>query len=380
MLNELLTYKHLIEENAHLTPQAFVLKFKPSIGQVAIQLANQLFGRQQMGKKLPTWVGNSQVLFPPKINLEQTSSEQTAKHKFNPFSGELAVDLTAGFGVDSYYLSKRFKRVFACEKNAELSILAQHNAKQMGAENLSFLNEDGIEWLKTFNEPIDLIYLDPSRRTSKGKVVRLEDYEPNLLECHDLLFSKAEKVLVKASPLLDLKLAIDQLKQVAEIRVVSVRNECKELLFLLTKNAAKSPQIIAQNLESDEPDFTFNFEQETAVAPSFSEAQEYLYLPNSSILKAGAFNVVAQEFGLKKLHANTHLYTSNSQLGSFPGRIFKVVEAKFSKAKVVVRNYKNDEKTIRKKLKLAQGNGNEYLLAFTDIEKPKMAFAECLNQ
>lgn len=370
-------YHDLLKEHISLSPAAFVLKFASRKDLPVQDLAPQLNGLQKAQYKLPTWFQNPNVVYPPKLNLEQCSSEITAQHKAKLFKGKKSADLTGGFGVDSFFLANQFSQHFYLELNPELTETASHNFRSL-SQSIQVVNGNGLEWLESQPPDFDLVFLDPSRRTEKGKVIGLDEYEPNVVEHLGLLFKKAENVLVKASPMLDIQLALKQLKQVAEVHVVSVKNDCKELLFWMKRDFAPKPMIKTFNYltENDIQRFDFDLEAEQSTQSKIEKAQEYIYEPNVAILKAGAFGKIGVDFGLSKLHVNTHLYTSDGFVEGFPGRVFRVLDTAFSHANVLTRNHPLVEKQLRKKYKLKSGDQDSFLLAFTDVEKPKVVFAE----
>lgn len=370
-------YHDLLVEHISLSPAAFVLKFASRKDLPVQDLARQLNGLQKAQHKLPTWFGNPGIVYPPKLNLEQCSSEITAKHKAQLFKGKKSTDLTGGFGVDSFFLAKQFSLHFYVELNQELAETASHNFRSL-SQSIQVVNGNGLEWLKSQPADFDLVFLDPSRRTEKGKVISLDEYEPNVVEHLSLLFEKAENVLVKASPMLDIQLALKQLKQVAEAHVVSVKNDCKELLFWMKRDFTQKPLIKTFNYltEDDVERFDFDLEAERTAQSRIGKVERYIYEPNVAILKAGAFGKIGIDFGLSKLHVNTHLYTGNSLVDGFPGRVFRVLDTTLSHVNVLTRNHPMTEKQLRKKYKLKSGDQGSFLLAFTDVEKPKVVFAE----
>ena len=280
-----------------------------SLKNVAIDtkvLAQQIVGKQVIDKKVPTWIDATGLVFPPKIHLEQSSSEATAKYKASITKGQSFIDLTGGIGVDSF-LAKSFARGIHCELNEELQYVANHNFRQLQSPITSFAI-DGIDYLENTKDTFDLIYLDPSRRDNNNKkVIRLEDYEPNVLDKLDLLLSKGKQILLKTSPLLDIKQSVSKLPYINDIHIVAVNNECKELLFLLDQKSKQKINLHCVDLGKD-IQFSFDFGQESKKSEQ-SMPLSYLYEPNACILKAGAFNTVGHRFDVKKLHTNTHLYT-----------------------------------------------------------------------
>ena len=345
-------------------------------------LANQLKARQIIETKIPSWQNHKNLIFPKQLSMEQCSSEHTALYKSKICTGESCIDLTGGLGIDSYFLSKSFKNTIHCEKDLELQFIAQHNLECLHAKVESY-PADGIECLKHTNLNFDLIYIDPSRRNENNtKVVRLEEYTPNIILHLNLLLKKGKQILVKTSPLLDIKQAMEKLPQLKEIHVIAVNNECKELLFLIDANSSKKQtSIICKDLVKD---YTFKFdnEQELNSKINLSLPEKYIYEPNASILKAGAFKSIALSFDLSKLHANSHLYTSENYVKDFPGRCFELnticrlnkkeiqTAIKSKKANISKRNFPNSVNEIRKKLGLNDG-GNDYIFATTLMNEEK---------
>jgi len=363
---------------------------KSSFSDVSSQeLAQQIIGFQKAEKKLPTWFKTPQIYFPPKINLEQTSSEKTAAYKADLFSGKNCIDLTGGFGIDDYYFSKRFEQVTHCELNPDLAEIAKHNYKALSVKNVAVVSENSISFLENSSEKYDLIYVDPSRRhDSKGKVFMLKDCEPNIPENLDFLLEKADKILIKTSPLLDITAALSELKKVSTIHCVAVKNEVKELLWLIDKNQKyDSIDYIAVNLDSDfkEPVVIANNKLNHAEA-IYGEPCSYLYEPNAALLKLGAFNWISENYELDKLSANAHLYTSE-ELIPFPGRRFQIdVVINYSKkevsklfkntqANITTRNFKESVSALRKKFKIKDG-GETYLF-FTTLSDNSTIVIKC---
>ncbi len=355
-----------------------VLLKKPIFEGISNQeLAQQLEARKKCEKKLPVWFGTPKIYYPDKLNIEQTSSEITARYKTGIVTGKSLLDATGGFGVDSYYFSQKIERVFHCEIDENLSQIAAHNFEVLGAENSKTIPMDGMEFLKDAETRFDWIYLDPSRRNdSKGKVFRLSDCIPNILDDLELLFTKSDNILLKTSPLLDFSIGIAELKNVQEIHVIAVNNEVKELLWVLRKGYASEIAVKTINLsKTGKETFEFRLNEEKNANPTFSLPLSYIYVPNAAILKSGAFRMVGNRYGLNKIHVHTHLYTSDS-LVDFPGRRFKLDDAVpyskrnmerlgLDKANISIRNFSESVAQIRKKFKIADG-GDRYLFFVTD--------------
>ncbi|GHS91200.1 hypothetical protein FACS1894174_02650 [Bacteroidia bacterium] len=347
----------------------------------------QIAGRQSVEKKIPSWFGNDDIIYPRHLSLEQCSSELTARYKASIISGEKLVDLTGGFGVDCTFLSGKFESVIYVEKQMELCEIARHNFRVLNCNRISVRNVDAENFLKTMI-PVDFIYLDPARRSRSGrKTVAISDCEPDVSRIKGELLEKSDCVLVKLSPMLDISLALQSLPETSEVHIVSVDNECKELLFLLKKDTVESPSIICVDLKKNGTTTTFSYRRkdEKAVQIEYtSEMGKYLYEPNASILKAGAYKSVALEYKLWKLHAGSHLYTHNSYVSGFPGRIFEIeavtsfnrselksVMSNVEQANLSVRNFPMSVEDLRKKLKLRDG-GIYYLFATTLADGKKV--------
>ncbi|WP_338150238.1 THUMP-like domain-containing protein [Eudoraea chungangensis] len=342
------------------------------------EIAQQLESKKKCFKKLPTWYNTPKIYYPKKIHIEQTSSESSALYKSQLVQGKRLLDITTGLGVDAYFFSKKFDELILCEKTKELAIITQYNLKVLGILNTTVLPQDGLEYLKTSQNIFDWIYSDPGRRhQTKGKVFRLADCSPDIPRHLDLLFSKTSHILIKTSPLLDLSLGIKELRGVKEIHILSVDNEVKELLWVLEKGFKQAIKLHCCNIEKgSKVNFNFSFEEEKATVSEYSHPLTYLYEPNLSILKAGAFKCIGRRYGLKKLHEHTHLFTSDELL-EFPGRVFKINKVSpyhknlgkslnLRKANISTRNFPESVATIRKKTKIKDG-GNHYVFFVKDV-------------
>ena len=342
------------------------------------ELAEQIIAKNKCEKKLPTWFLTDNIYYPNKLNIEQTSSEITAKYKSNIVSGNTLIDITGGLGVDTYYFSQKIKDVTHCEINADLSEIVAHNYKQLNSTNINNYIGDGLDFLKNSTVKYDWIYIDPSRRNDKkGKVFLLADCLPNVTENLDLLFEKSNHILIKVSPILDISSAINELKFVKEIHIVAVENEVKELLFILKKAINQNIEINTINFtKKGTQQFDFNLNEESN--STYSEPKQYLFEPNAAILKAGAFNQISEHLKIDKLHRHSHLYTSENLL-NFPGRSFEIKHCIpydkkqlkkliFSnKANITTRNFPETVTQIRKKTKIKEG-GSQYLFFTTDYK------------
>ncbi|EAY28143.1 THUMP-like domain-containing protein [Microscilla marina] len=363
-----------IDANLYKTPADLILAASPYSKPEMTHIVGQIQARRKIQAKLPTWFDTPNIIYPPLLSIEQCSSEIAALHKAQILSGNTLVDLTGGFGVDSYHFAQTFDQVYYVEQHQELAKLVQHNFEAFGVTNIQIKAQSAESFLKEVDK-VDAVYIDPARRDdAKNKVFRLEECTPNLLELLPVLWQKTDQLLIKLSPMLDIDLGIRQLEQVAKVVVVAINNECKELLFVLKNNHQTIPHIEALNLNAHKPAqyFSFTRNEERTSQVVYAEPMQYLYEPNVAILKAGAFKQIAQCFGLAKLHPHSHLYTSNTWLKDFPGRSFKIKGvcrytkkevAKYcpaKKANITARNFPDSVALVRKKLQLKDG-GNDYL-------------------
>lgn len=355
-----------------------VLKGSPFKNVTIQELAAQIESKKKCIQKLPTWYTLKNCYFPNKLHIEQSSSEKTAQYKANLVSGEKLIDISGGFGVDTFYFSKKMNSVIHCEINANLSEIAQYNFKQLNIKNVIFKATNGLDYLKKNSQTYNWIYIDPSRRNEeKNKVFFLEDCEPNIINYSNLLFNKAPNILIKVSPLLDLTNTLKLLKNVKEIHIVAIENEVKELLFVLNNNYTSWTNIFAVNIDKNNTDI-FEFEHGKVAIAEFSLPKKYIYEPNAAILKSGGFNEVCSKYNVSKLHSHSHLYTSDI-LVNFPGRRFELLqECNYNakdilqflpdkKANITTRNFPETVAQIRKKLKLKDG-GDLYLFFTTSLK------------
>lgn len=341
----------------------------------------QISIRRHIREKLPAWYANEDLIFPSKITGEQCSSEQTAIYKQRLLTSEKYLcDLTGGLGVDSYFFSQKLERVSYVERNTDTFDAAMYNFGLLQANNIDGYNGKAEDWLMQTLKT-DVFYIDPARRgAGNTRVFALTDCEPDLLELMPLLLEKAPKVIAKLSPMLDVHHTLKLLPQTSEVHVVSVRNECKELLFVLKQDIAEEPQIncINYTTEKKEQQFCFYYAEENACQSLIAnKVGVYLYEPNASVLKAGAYKQIAVSQHVEKLHVSSHLYTSGQLLADFPGRIFRVntvypfngklcktIARQIPKANISVRNFPITVNELRKRTRIAEG-GDVYLFATT---------------
>ena len=387
---------------------------------------DQIRGRKMARVKLPRWASLEGIIYPPHISMEQCSSESTALYKAelaarllglpaSSFGIEMKaeneiefVDLTGGFGVDFSYIAARLgvKSMYV-ERQAHLCEAAKENFGRLGLKNAIVKNGDGIEILHSFhpkkkdaasaddslgitydqprsllktNLGLKIIFIDPARRDDAGnKVVSLKDCTPDVTVLQEEMLSKADYVIIKLSPMLDWHRAISELSHVREVHIISVNNECKELLLVLSaRNMGGNLRIYcindAQSFVCDELDMESS---QVKIAPSTLEEMQYLYEPNASLMKAGCFGVLSGRYDARMLSKNSHLFVCRESIEAFPGRSFRIIAVSsfnkkelkrhlsgITKANIATRNFPLSVAELRKRLKLKDG-GETYIFATT---------------
>lgn len=358
-------------------------------------LLQQIEGRQRTKDKLPTLAQLDDWWFPVRLSCEQCSSEATARYK-----AELVgmchrlIDLTAGYGIDTFHLAEGMSEAHYVERNAELCAIAQHNF-QLYRPHIQVHNTTAESFLASLSNsspserPITntLIYMDPARRSqSGGKVFRIEDCEPNVIDLLPTLRRIGSHIMIKFSPMLDITAALRALGKDWDTHIVAVNNEVKEVLFLTGKGVIHAVNIRTREMRTDR--FFFSPEDEKQAELQLApHIQQYIYEPNAAIIKAGAFRLIAEQYELQKLDTNTHLYTSDTCMSGFPGRIWQVIDAEIKEPKrqldksvrysIISRNYPLSPEDIRKKYKLKDGD-DRYLIAARHQGKPLLINAKRL--
>ena len=366
----------------------------------------QIEGWQKAREKLPRWAETDGLWYPPALSMEQCSSEQTAEYKRGivcrllPEASERQAfaDLTGGYGIDFSYLAPLFGTSTYVERNPELCRIARHNFGHLYLDGASVVCADSTQFLEQDGMACGLIYLDPARRDNAGrKTVAISDCTPDVVQLQDRLMAVSRFVMIKLSPMLDISAALSVLRHVLEIHVVSVRGECKELLFVQDSQYDGSPTYYASNLGLADEVFSCTDEQRkraplrVAGEHVASDSATCLYEPHASILKAGLQDVLCERYGVAKLHPMSNLFVSASPVQDFPGRSFKIVAscgfnkkelrtmlAGVSKANITVRNFPASVAEIRKKLRLAEG-GDVYLFA-TTVADGSHRLIRCVKQ
>ncbi|MGL4632166.1 MAG: THUMP-like domain-containing protein [Leadbetterella sp.] len=334
---------------------------------------------------MPHWL-DFDLLAPPKVSSEQASSFATAQYKASLIKkNSTLLDMTGGLGIDSFAFAKECSSLIHNEMNIGLSEVVKENFKRLRVKNVHFTNFKAEEY--PFLSVFDTIYIDPARRDeSQSKVFKIEDCSPNMVALLPTILEHSDQILLKLSPLLDLKACLQRLHSVAEIHIVSLKNEVKELLFVIKKSISIEviPRILCLDLgEKEMKKYSFDLDQESKSIPILGSPKRFLYEPMASIYKAGAFKSIAIEFNLQKLSPNSHLYFSDQLISNFPGKIFETLHIlqpnkkeiissiDGKNAHVVVRNYPKNSEEIKKEMGLIE-KGDHYLFFTEDNTKKKM--------
>ena len=415
--------REFVAKNWQKDTQNLILGLPAHLRMYAQSVGEQVQGKKKAQYKLSKWFSNENIVYPPTLNMEQCSSEKTAKFKaeavfeeiYNTNSLEnntinkkgILADLTGGFGVDVVFFAEKFEKVLYFEQNKALFDVAKHNFKVFNTNNIDSISENSIDFFSNNQKNnenkqdnnvnidyFDCIYLDPARRNEKAqKIAQLSDCEPNILVIKEILFEKTNFILLKTSPMLDISKAVLELKNVIKIWVVAVENECKEVLYLLKKeekNEQKTLPIIAVNLlknneiELFESDF---FEQKHTQISNYSKPLKYLYEPNATLMKVGCFEKIGTHFLVQKIAPNSHLYTSETLRSGFLGRIFEIINIckldkneilkiiPSKKANISVRNSPLSVEKIKEKLGLK--DGGDVFMFVTTQENMEVAVIIC---
>ncbi|MCS7005867.1 MAG: RsmD family RNA methyltransferase [Cytophagales bacterium] len=369
------------------TPICELLLRKSCFPEIDVPFAvQQIEGRKRAKEKLPTFFQTSQIVYPPKLALEQCSSEKTAFLKANLLEkGNILIDLTGGFGVDSYAFAHRFKKVIYLEKKAELAHIAENNFQKLGAHNVCVINQDCEKWLSnTPNLEVDVVYIDPSRRNALfQKIISLQDCEPNVIRLLPQLQKISKRILLKASPMFDIQKGLQELPNVEQVSVVSVENECKELLFL-TNNRKDSHSVVVnvfvyQNQQWDSFSACWDHIHQAFSQMNLSMPQRYLYEPDAAYIKTRTYALRYQATHAL-LHLNSVLLTNSVLDTTFIGRKFEIQkimtlrqlqQEKIPKANITTRNFPMNVAQIRAKTQIAEG-GDIYLFATTLLDEQKV--------
>ena len=337
---------------------------------------DQIAGRQTARRKLPSWAASDGIIFPPHLSMEQCSSEQTARYKARlAGSGQRMVDLTGGFGVDFSFMAAGYQEPVYVEQQTVLCDIARNNFKLLGL-CAEVVCGDAVDYLQQMPHA-DLVYLDPARRDDHGqRTYGISDCTPDVLAIRHLLLEKADRIVIKLSPMLDWRKAVGDLgaEYVSAVHIVSVQNECKELLIVMQQQPAEPFAVYCVN---DDSIFSYHPSSSSSNHIFHLSSFIYLYEPNASIMKAGCFGAVAEAFDVSPLASNSHLFVSDRLVTDFPGRVFhidtvttmnkrelRMALADIRQANIAVRNFPLSVAQLRQRLKLSEG-GSTFIFATT---------------
>lgn len=397
------TTQAYIREHINDDVQALALKKQPDgiDSKFALQ---QISAIQTISKKVPSWADNHDIVFPQHLSLEQCSSEATAKFKAKIIAdyiskpGFVVADITGGLGIDCFFISKYAAESHYVEQNEDLCKLAQHNFAAMNT-GIIVHNQTAEDFLNTENQlsqhRYDLIYIDPSRRSDSGqKVISISDCSPDILQLKDILYKNARHIVVKLSPMLDVTQTIHDVDNIEYIYIISVDNECKELLVFINPDFNGEAEIRAVNINSSQNNgnchdiFSGKLSIEKQLSASISEPKNFIYEPFAAHIKSGLYKTLAQKYEATKIHTHSHLYTSDLWIPDFPGRQFKIdnivpfdkksVKLLFghiTQANITTRNFPVSVAEIRKKYKINDG-GNTFIFA-TTVSSDKKVLIVC---
>ncbi|MFT4537028.1 MAG: 16S rRNA G966 N2-methylase RsmD [Saprospiraceae bacterium] len=371
-----------IDANIKTDPYKLLLQKSPFEHVSMKYLVQQIQGKKVAFSKFPFLLEYKNFIYPPKVSLEQASSERLARFKADLIEGESFADLTGGMGIDSYLLGCKFQECQYVEPNKELFQSTTSNFNILGYDQCVAANHTAEDFLKFNKTQFDWIYIDPSRRVEGNRKTSIANYEPNIVDLKDQLLATSKKVLIKLSPMQDISECISVLEHVEKVWVISIKNDVKELLLQLGEQLNNNPEIIAVDIDNQTLDYTNRyFDRITNIECSVT--QKYIYQPASALVKSELHNRYSEVKRLKKLHPNTQLFTSNSLVDNYFGRVFKVKafissnkkELKkllpMMKANVICKNYPLSPQELISKLKIKAG-GEDYLLAFTDVTGKKI--------
>ena len=363
-------------------------------------MLQQVEGRQRTHDKLPTFAQIEDWWYPVRLSCEQCSSEATARYKAAIIrqlgeKQDILIDLTGGYGVDTYFLSEQTAQAHYVERNEELCRIAQHNF-QIANKPIHVHNTSAEDFLAQYSmagsvssdvKKEVVVYLDPARRDAHGgKVFRIEDCEPNVIKFLPSLRAISSTILIKFSPMLDITSALQSLGNEWDVHVVALHNEVKEIIFVTGNNRIHAANILHEG--NDQFSFTRS-EEKSALCAMADCICEYIYEPNAAIIKAGAFRLVSERYQLHKLDHNTHLYTADQLIEDFPGRVWKVIAQPIKnqrdiaalgiqRAAILTRNYPLTPEELRKKFKV-QESDSHFLIGARIATKPTLILAERIH-
>lgn len=367
-----------IRENADADVRQLALR-APHDSSINVPFAlDQIAGCQYARRKLPSWSAIDNIIYPAHLSLEQCSSEATARYKASLVSGDTLVDLTAGFGIDCFFMSQKFRLAVAVELQSHLCAIAKHNFQLLDCDKINVINGDAESYLHHMTEAVDVIYIDPARRDTAGRrTYGITDCTPDVTKLAPELLNKSRVVMIKLSPMLDISQVLTTLPSVTDVHIVSVAGECKELLVIMSPTPTGDVVIHCVN---DGNVFDYCRNDTTCSTTPWNEqcdSARFVYEPNASIMKAGCFSQVAHRFGITPISNDSHLFVSDKYTDEFPGRTFAVdfistmnkselknALASITHANVAVRNFPMRADELAKRLRLKDG-GDTFIFGTT---------------
>lgn len=378
-------FLNFIEKNKDVSPTSLRLKkFKDTTFDINFAIT-QITCRNKAKSKLPSLF--DKIIYPTDISIEQCTTETVAEFHGSLFKGcDTVYDFTCGLGIDSFFISKNAKTVRSFDINGQVATIANENYKRLNKQNITAFQGDSIEVAKKITEQISACFIDPSRRDkadSSSRLYSLESCEPDVKKIIDSISDKSDFLIVKASPMIDISQTIKYIDGISDIWIISIKNDCKELLFKVDfKQETEKISIHTINYENSRVETFDSVFGNNDYASKFAtpEIGNYLYLPNSSIMKANLFGAISKSFKLAKIAANSHLYSSPNKKNYFPGKIFLIdnicgmskseiinLRNRIKKANIACRNFPLTPDALKSKLKIKDG-GEVYIFATTTAE------------
>lgn len=362
-----------IETHKYDDPRALLLKYHGRDLSFPVAFAiTQIECRRKCAVKLSSFIGNKKFLFPDGISSEQASDQLVAAyHAALAGSGKSILDMTAGLGIDAFSIAMASNRVTAVEMDTAKALILKHNAESLGIDNFEVVCGDSLEFLSNVSSHYDIIFIDPARRRSDdSRAYSFEDCTPDVAANQELLGRHAARILVKASPLLDISAVRKELTGISMIHIVCVRGECKEILADIDHSEFRGVRFVDLGAEGIISDLFLSEDEMYSGTVRIADLEEikaggYLYEPNAALMKSTAFGAVCEKFaGLKKIGRNSNLYICDAFYPEFPGRVLKILSVpdrndlkrlKGMRYNVVVRNYPLSAEALRRKLSLREG-------------------------
>lgn len=363
-----------IEDNLHEDVAKLRLKLHKQMTPELDFALLQIECRKKTAKKLPVTLQCNKFIFPTTLSSEQCTSDLLAIfHSTLIENGQTLIDLTSGLGIDVYHFASKAKSVTAIEKSPVISEAIKHNAAALALNNITSINDDCIEFIKQCSEHYDVAFIDPARRGKDGRrLYALGDCEPDVSKMLSDLKRLCNRLIVKASPMLDITRTLIELPEASDIYTVGTVQECKELVIVIdfskeTRQINRHAVTLSSNGYNC---YSFNETDESMSMPQYELPQinSYIYEPYPSVMKAAPYKLLSSSFNIAKLHVNTHLYTSAFINHEFPGEIFRIEDiiefsskkikgfsTKYPQINIATRNFIIGSDELRKKLKVKDG-------------------------